>query len=60
MAAKIKVTLSRSVIGCTQKQRAVVAALGLKRRGRSRLLPDNDAIRGAIKKVPHLLTWEEA
>jgi ribosomal protein L30/L7E len=34
--------------------------LGLKRRGRSRLLPDNDAIRGAIKKVPHLLTWEEA
>jgi large subunit ribosomal protein L30 len=60
MAAKIKVTLSRSVIGCTQKQRAVVTALGLKRRGRSRILPDNDAIRGAIKKVPHLLTWEEA
>jgi len=48
------------VIGCTEKQTAVVAALGLKRRGRSRILPDNQATRGAINKVPHLLTWEEA
>jgi len=60
MAGMIKVTLNRSVIGCTEKQRAIVKALGLKRRGRSHLLPDNEATRGAIKKVPHLLTWEEA
>jgi large subunit ribosomal protein L30 len=60
MAGKIKVTLNRSVIGCTEKQRAVVKALGLKRRGRSNILPDNDATRGALKKVPHLLVWEEA
>jgi len=60
MAGKIKVTLSRSVIGCTEKQKAVVAALGLKRRGRSRVLPDNPATRGAIEKVRHLLEWEEA
>jgi len=60
MAGKIKVTLYHSVIGCTEKQRAVVRALGLKRRGRSRILPDNAATRGAIKAVPHLLTWEEA
>lgn len=59
MAGKIKVTLSRSVIGCPEKQKAVVAALGLKRRGRSRILPDNSAIRGAINKVRHLLVWEE-
>jgi large subunit ribosomal protein L30 len=59
MADKIKVTLKGSVIGCTQKQRAIVRALGLKRRGRSRVLPDNDATRGAIRKVPHLLVWEE-
>lgn len=59
MAGKIKVTLNRSVIGGTVKQRAVVAALGLKRRGRSRILPDNKATRGAIARVPHLLTWEE-
>ena len=60
MAGMIKVTLNRSVIGCTVKQRAIVKALGLKRRGRSHLLPDNESTRGAIKKVPHLLTWEEA
>jgi len=60
MAGKLKVTLNRSVIGCTEKQRAVVKALGLKRRGRSNILPDNEATRGAIQKVPHLLTWEEA
>ncbi len=60
MAGMIKVTLNRSVIGCTVKQRAIVKALGLKRRGRSHLLPDNEATRGAIRKVPHLLIWEEA
>ncbi|HOJ12926.1 MAG TPA: 50S ribosomal protein L30 [Deltaproteobacteria bacterium] len=60
MAGKIKVTLYRSVIGCTEKQKAIVAALGLKRRGRSRVLPDNPATRGAVAKVPHLVKWEEA
>ncbi|MGC9325370.1 MAG: 50S ribosomal protein L30 [Desulfomonilia bacterium] len=60
MADKIKITLNRSLIGCTEKQRAVVQALGLKRRGRSRILPDNEAVRGAIRQVSHLLTWEEA
>ncbi|HDP24215.1 MAG TPA: 50S ribosomal protein L30 [Deltaproteobacteria bacterium] len=59
MAENIKITLYRSLSGCTEKQRAVVQALGLKRRGRSRILPANEAVRGAIRKVPHLLTWEE-
>ncbi len=60
MAGQIKVTLKRSVIGSTEAQRKVVAALGLKRTGRSVVLPDNPATRGAIKKVEHLLDWEEA
>ncbi|HOO39188.1 MAG TPA: 50S ribosomal protein L30 [Deltaproteobacteria bacterium] len=59
MAGKIKVTLQRSVIGSTEDQRNTVAALGLKRRGRSRVLPDNASTRGAIRKVSHLLVWEE-
>ncbi|HQI01599.1 MAG TPA: 50S ribosomal protein L30 [Deltaproteobacteria bacterium] len=59
MADKIKVTLKRSVSGSTKDQRATVAALGLKRRGRSRILPNSDATKGAIRKVSHLLTWEE-
>ena len=59
MAGKIKVTLNRSVIGSTVDQKNTVAALGLKRRGRSNVLPDNASTRGAIRKVSHLLIWEE-
>jgi len=59
LAGKIKITLSRSVIGSTQDQKDIVKALGLKRRGRSRVLPDNDSTRGAIRKISHLLVWEE-
>jgi len=59
MADKIKVTLNRSVSGSTKDQKATVQALGLKRRGRSRILPNTDATKGAIRKVSHLLTWEE-
>ncbi|HPW70008.1 MAG: 50S ribosomal protein L30 [Deltaproteobacteria bacterium] len=59
MADKIKITLSRSVIGGTKDQKETVKALGLKKRGRSVILPDNAATRGAIGKVSHLLSWEE-
>jgi len=59
VAGKIKVTLNRSVIGSTEDQRNTVQALGLKRRGRSRILPDNASTKGAIRKVSHLLVWEE-
>lgn len=59
MADKIKVTLNRSVIGSTEGQKAIVKALGLKKRGRSRILPRNEATLGAIRKISHLLTWEE-
>ena len=43
---KIKVTLVKSTIGAIPKHRATVAALGLKKTGRSNILPDNDAVRG--------------
>ena len=59
MADKIKVTLNRSVSGSTKDQIATVRALGLGKRGRSKVLPDSEATRGAIRKVSHLLTWEE-
>ena len=59
MAGKIKITLNRSVIGSTVDQKNTVIALGLKKRGRSHVLPDNASTRGAIRKVSHLLVWEE-
>ncbi|MFT3982589.1 MAG: 50S ribosomal protein L30 [Lachnospiraceae bacterium] len=56
---KIKVTLVKSVIGAIPKHRATVAALGLKKTGRSIELPDNDAVRGMVKQVCHLVKVEE-
>ncbi|HOO27899.1 MAG TPA: 50S ribosomal protein L30 [Lachnospiraceae bacterium] len=56
---RIKVTLVKSVIGAIPKHRATVAALGLKKTGRSVELPDNDAVRGMVKQVCHLVKVEE-
>ena len=59
MAKMIRVTLTKSVIGASPKQRKVVEALGLKKMHQSVELEDTPAARGAINKVPHLLTVEE-
>ena len=52
--ANIKVTLVKSTISCTEKQKATVEALGLKKIGTSNVLPDNDCTKGMIKVVSHL------
>ena len=57
--AKIKITLTKSPIGASPKQRKVVEALGLKKMHHSVELEDSPATRGAINKVSHLLTVEE-
>lgn len=56
--AQIKVTLVRSTIGCTQTQKATVAALGLKKIRSFRVHEDTPAIMGQIKKVSHLVKVE--
>ena len=55
----IKVTLVKSPIGFDKRQAKVVEALGFKKLGQTRVLPDNDCIRGSIFKVKHLLKVEE-
>jgi large subunit ribosomal protein L30 len=60
MATKIKITLVRSPIGSSRRQRATVEGLGLRRMHQVVLQPNNAQIRGMIKKVPHLLAIEEA
>ena len=57
--AKLKITLTRSLIGRPQTQRNTVRALGLRKLNSSVELPDNTAIRGQIHKVEHLVTVEE-
>ena len=59
MAGKLKVTLVKSTIGAIPKHRATVEALGLKKLNKSVELPDNDAVRGMIWHVKHLVKVEE-
>lgn len=60
MENKVKVTLVKSTIGCTKKQKDTVAALGLKKIGSSNVLTDNDCMRGMVKVVAHLVRVEQA
>lgn len=55
----IKVTLVKSPIGYEKSQGKIVEALGFKKLGQTRILPDNNCIRGSIFKVKHLLKVEE-
>jgi len=56
---KLKVTLTRSLIGRPQDQRGTVAALGLKKIGTIAMHDDTPQIRGMINKVKHLVVAEE-
>ena len=49
----------KSTIGAIPKHKATVAALGLKKLGKSNELPDNPAIRGMVQQVRHLVKVEE-
>lgn len=57
--AQLKITLKRSVIGRPQKQRKVVESLGLTKVNSTVVQPDNEAIRGMINAVSHLVDVEE-
>jgi large subunit ribosomal protein L30 len=58
MAIQLKVTQVKSAIGRPAAQRVVLKGLGLRRLHDSRLVPDNEASRGAIFKVQHLVKVE--
>lgn len=60
MAKTLKITLVKSVIGVPPKQKKTVEALGLKKLHHTVELLDTAATRGAIAKVSHLLSVEEA
>ena len=59
MAAKLKITLVKSPIGAIPKQRATVEALGLKKLNKTVELPNNDAVKGMVWHVRHLVKVEE-
>ena len=54
----LRVTLTKSPIGRSADQHKTLRGLGLGKVGSSHDLPDNDAIRGMIFKVKHLVSVE--
>ena len=55
----IRVTLAGSYTGCTDRQRATLRGLGLKRRERTVILKSSPQVLGMIRKVQHLVSVEE-
>ncbi len=55
----LKITLVKSTIGAIPKHKKTVAALGLKKPNSFVEKQDNDAVRGMIKQVKHLVKVEE-
>jgi large subunit ribosomal protein L30 len=56
---KIKITLVKSPIGYSKRQKNTVRALGLNRMHQSVFHDETPVIRGMIKKVSHLVQVEE-
>ncbi|KRM68286.1 MULTISPECIES: 50S ribosomal protein L30 [Apilactobacillus] len=57
--AKLHVTLTHSAAHRLPKQRKIVKALGLGRVNSQVELPDNEATRGALFKIAHLVKVEQ-
>lgn len=58
--ANLKVRLVGSLNSCKKDQVATAESLGLRKIGQERVQPDNDATRGKIKKISHLVEVKEA
>ena len=56
---RLKVTQTRSKIGGKQNQRQTLRTLGLKHIGDVVVKEDRPEIRGMVKTVQHLVTYEE-
>ena len=56
MSKQITVKLKKSVISCTDKQKATIKGLGLRKLHHSRTLENTPAVRGMIKAM---IQWLE-
>lgn len=56
---KIKVILKKSPINKLKRHKLTLRALGLTKIGKSRVLPDNDAVRGMINQVSYMVEVQE-
>ena len=58
-AGTVKIKMIGSVIGCPDDQRATVRGLGLRRLHQVVEREDTPAVRGMVKKIPHLVVIVE-
>ena len=58
-AKQLRITLTKSPIGYSARQKGTVRALGLRRINHTVEQVDTPVIRGMIAKVAHLVTVEE-
>ena len=56
---KLRITLVKSPIGAVPKNKKTVEALGLRKLNKTVEMPDNEAVRGMIRQVRHLVKVEE-
>ncbi|MGH3442442.1 MAG: 50S ribosomal protein L30 [Nitriliruptorales bacterium] len=56
---ELRITLVRSPIGRKPDQRRTVRALGLRRIHQTVVQPDRPEIRGMLRRVTHLVQFEE-
>ena len=54
-AGTIKIQYYKSIIGYSAKQKAMVKSLGFRKLNQIVEKPDNDSMRGVVKKIPHIL-----
>ena len=55
----LRITLIRSAIGFSEKHKATVRALGLRKLHQSVIKPESPSVRGMLIKINHLVTIEE-
>lgn len=55
----LKITLAKSIIGYTKRQRATVKALGLNKVGSTCVQAPSDSVLGMIRSMGHVLSVEE-
>lgn len=57
--SQLSITLKKSPIGSSERQRTTLKTLGFKKREQTVTHPDNPAIRGMINQVSHLVEVKE-
>ena len=57
--SNLKITLTRGLAGKRKDQIEIAQSLGLKKTNQSKIHPNNEAIKGKITKISHLIKVEE-